>query len=363
MQDRLVQIVSMAQSQVLTQGVEYVEYAVRDLEESSKLYEKMGFTCVGLRREGSKLSKLFMQGDIRIVLSTSTNDKDGVSQFVSKHGDGVLLMGYRVEDAAESHAAALQKGAKSAYSAQTRKGAADVAIQESAIHVFGDVLTSFVSHDNKTKFEDLFTENHKPLDSHKGRFLQTIDHITVNVEKGQVDRWVSFYKDIFAFYQVREFDIRTEKTGLFSRAMRNPNGRVTMPFNEPTNEKSQIQEFIDVLHGPGVQHIAFHTSNIISCLDELNKHSFKFLTVPETYYDAVPKRVPNVTEDMKTLSRLGILVDGSPQGYLLQIFTEPVVGPFFFEFIQRKGDNGFGDGNFRALFEAIERDQMRRGYL
>jgi 4-hydroxyphenylpyruvate dioxygenase len=136
-----------------------------------------------------------------------------------------------------------------------------------------------------------------------------------------------------------------------------------MPFNEPTDDRSQIQEFLDTFHGAGVQHLALHTSNIMLCLDELIRKDFKFLTVPATYYEAVPKRVPNVTESLKELARLGILVDGSEAGYLLQIFTEPMIGPFFFEFIQRKGDKGFGEGNFRALFEAIERDQIRRGVL
>jgi 4-hydroxyphenylpyruvate dioxygenase len=344
-------------------GTEYLEYAVRDLDKASIPYDKMGFTCVGYRTDHNRRSKLYMQGDIRIVLTASSLDSDPAYLFSRTHGDGVLTVGYRVQDAKQSIDIATRKGAKLAYGAQVAKGMNGASKQTSAIHVYGDVLNEFISYEGRSRFEDFFPEESRPLDSVKGRFLQTIDHITVNVEKGKMDYWANFYQDMFKFEQIRYFDIRTEKTGLLSRALRNDNGRVTMPFNEPTNSVSQIQEFIDTFHGPGVQHAAFHTSNIILCLSELIQKGFKFLTVPDTYYEAIPKRVPNVTEDLRELAKLGILVDGSPNGYLLQIFTEPLVGPFFFEFIQRKGDNGFGDGNFRALFEAIERDQIRRGIL
>lgn len=346
-----------------TQGIEYIEYAVRDINVSSRLYERMGFSCVGTRTEPQRRSKLYMQGDIRIVLTSSTSEKDPAFQFTRVHGDGVLDVGYRVLDADQAYGVATQKGAPGFQSVQTWRGDQGCAMRRSGIRVYGDVVNSFISYDGTARYEDFFSENHRPLDSVKGKYLQTIDHITVNVEKGQVDRWANFFTDVFGFTQVRYFDIRTDRTGLISRAMRNTNGRVTIPFNEPTDDRSQIQEFIDTLHGPGVQHVAFHTSNIVLCLDEMIRQGFKFLMVPPTYYDAIPKRVPNVAEDLKELQKYGILVDGSANGYLLQIFTEPVIGPFFFEFIQRKGDNGFGDGNFRALFEAIERDQIRRGVL
>jgi len=353
----------MAGQQIVTQSIEFLEYAVRDLKESSRLYERMGFSQIGLRKEPGRHSKLYMQGDIKIVLTASSEGQDPAYQFTREHGDGVLTIGYRVPDANEALNVAEKRGARSSQPVQNLKGRSDAAIRCGSIFTFGDVRTAFISHDSSIRFEDLFAEEYRPLDTHKGRFLQTIDHITVNVEKGRVEHWVKFYEELFGFSLVRQFDIRTDKTGLFSKAIRNPNGRVTMPFNEPTDDKSQIQEFIDTFHGPGVQHVAFHTSDIITCLEELNTKGFKFLMVPPTYYQMVPKRVPNVVEDMKKLQELGILVDGSSNGYLLQIFTEPVIGPFFFEFIQRKGDNGFGDGNFRALFEAIERDQMRRGVL
>lgn len=353
----------MSKPTVKVLGTEYLEWAVRDLEKASVPYEKMGFTCVGYRTEPTRKSKLYMQGDIRIVLTASSSEQDPAFHFNRAHGDGVLTVGYRVESAEEAIGITDQRGVKKAHDTKIMRGRGDSVQHLSAIHVYGDVRNSFISYDGRARFEDFFTEEHRPVDSIKGKYLQTIDHITVNVEKGRMDYWADFYQDLFRFEQIRYFDIRTEKTGLISRALRNDNGRVTMPFNEATNDKSQIQEFIDTYNGPGVQHAAFHTSNIILCLDHLHEQGFKFLTVPDTYYEAIPKRVPNVTEDMKELMRLGILVDGSPNGYLLQIFTETLIGPFFFEFIQRKGDNGFGDGNFRALFEAIERDQIRRGVL
>ena len=353
----------MSQEQVNLQGVEYVEYAVRDLEQASPLFEKLGFTCVGIRTEANRRSKLYMQGDARFVLTASSSEKDPAYHFSRQHGDGVITIGYKVSDAEEAYRLSCQKGAKGAYGVETLSGKDGSIQHRSAIQVYGDVRNAFVSYDGTSRFEDSFTEEHQSLGSHKGKLLQTIDHITVNVEKGQVERWSKFYEDIFQFSLVRTFDIRTEKTGLFSKAMRNQNGRVTMPFNEPLQAKSQIQEFIDTFHGPGVQHIALHTPNIVMCLEDLERKGFKFLQVPATYYEAVPKRVPNVSEDMKELMKHGILVDGSDKGYLLQIFTETVIGPFFFEVIERKGDNGFGDGNFRALFESIERDQIRRGVL
>ncbi|MGE4231937.1 MAG: 4-hydroxyphenylpyruvate dioxygenase [Bacteriovoracia bacterium] len=344
-------------------GVEYTEFAVRDIEASSKMYEEMQFECLGYRTDRNRKSKLFGQGDIRVVLSTGLNETDLASKFVNKHGDGVLTLAYRVDSAKNAIQIASSKSAKPAIPVEQLKGSGESVQELSAIQLYGDVLNAFVSYSKNGSLEDLFSENRKTISSSKGKMLQSVDHITVNVEKGKVDYWAKFHKELFGFDQVRYFDIRTGRTGLISRALRNPNGRVTMPFNEPTDPKSQIQEFVDTFHGPGVQHIAYHTSNILSALGDLREKGFKFLTVPDTYYDEVPKRVPTLKEDLERVKELGILVDGSDKGYLLQIFTENMVGPFFFEFIQRRGDDGFGEGNFRALFEAIERDQIRRGVL
>ena len=276
-------------------------------------------------------------------------------------------MAIRVDQAERALAQAIKLGARAVLSPETTfasVGSRAGGLQSrAAIHAFGDVRHSLISYEKGAALVDFFPENSQAVTSHKGRFCQTIDHVTVNLPKGELDRVAKFYSDVFGFSEVRYFDIRTAKSGLISKAMRSANGRITMPFNEPTNDKSQIQEFLNTFHGPGVQHIALHVSSILLALEEYEKQGLKFLTVPATYYEAVPERVPHVNETMADLQRHSILVDGTDKGYLLQIFSENLVGPLFYEFIQRKGDNGFGEGNFRALFESIERDQERRGVI
>ena len=197
----------------------------------------------------------------------------------------------------------------------------------------------------------------------RGAGMLVIDHLTNNVPKGDLDLWAKFYEDIFNFKEIRFFDIKGKQTGLLSRAMRSPCGKITIPINEPTGEKSQIQEYLDEYHGSGIQHIALHTDDIVRTVAMLRENGVSFLETPDTYYEALPKRLPNVTEDIDKLQQLRVLADGDEQGYLLQIFTKTVVGPIFYEIIQRKGHDGFGEGNFQALFDAIEEDQRRRGYL
>jgi len=201
----------------------------------------------------------------------------------------------------------------------------------------------------------------KPLKARVAR----IDHLTNNVPKGEMKKWVDFYTKVYGFKVTRYFDIKGEKTGLQSEVVQLPNGAVIIPINEPDaeNGKSQIQEFLDRHNGAGVQHIALTCSNIIDTIGDLRERGINFLKIPPTYYEDIPKRDFKVTEDLQTLEKRQLLVDGDPEGYLLQIFTDTYVGPLFFEFIQRKGHNGFGEGNFQALFNAIERDQEERGYL
>ena len=175
--------------------------------------------------------------------------------------------------------------------------------------------------------------------------------------------WVKWYQEVFGFKVTRHFDIRTGRTGLISDVVESPCRKIKVPINEATDPLSQVQEFVNRMKGPGVQHLALETTGLIETLVSLRKQQFKFLSVPHTYYEEVPTRVPGVTEDLRELEDLGILLDGEETGYLLQIFSEEILGPFFFEFIQRRGNQGFGEGNFRALFEAIERDQIRRGVL
>jgi 4-hydroxyphenylpyruvate dioxygenase len=358
----------MATNYVNAESVEYLEYAVKDLNKSSQMYESLNFKCLGRRNEESKRSKLYGQGDIRLVLSASSRDDDPVARFVASHGDGVIDVALRVPAAAQDIHIAEKRGAKVVATAHQWTGASCKA-HVARVAAFGDVVHSFVTFEKGGHLEDFFPEDRQSLNggsndvSNPKGFFQTIDHITVNVEKGRMDPVAQFYRDVFGFTEVRHFDIRTEKSGLLSRALRSPNGRVTMPINEPTNEKSQIQEFLNQFNGPGVQHIAFHVSDIVASLKDLKTKGFEFLSVPDTYYEAIPSRVPNVREDLSELQKLNVLVDGSEKGYLLQIFSQTLVGPLFYELIQRRGDNGFGEGNFRALFEAIERDQMRRGVI
>ncbi|MCB0351020.1 MAG: 4-hydroxyphenylpyruvate dioxygenase, partial [Bdellovibrionales bacterium] len=193
--------------------------------------------------------------------------------------------------------------------------------------------------------------------------LTVIDHLTNNVPKGEMQQWCDFYQKIFNFREVRYFDIKGKATGLYSKVMRSPCDKIIIPINEPAGQKSQIQEYLDEYKGSGIQHIALLTNDIIKTVRELRGSGIEFLTVPDTYYEAVPTRMPNVTEDLDQLQELKILVDGDEEGYLLQIFSQTVIGPIFYEIIQRKNHSGFGEGNFQALFDSIEEDQRRRGYL
>jgi 4-hydroxyphenylpyruvate dioxygenase len=201
------------------------------------------------------------------------------------------------------------------------------------------------------------------LESPSPRGIRRIDHLTNNVGIGEMATWVDWYQRVFEFKVVRHFDIRTGRTGLISDVVQSPDGLIKVPINEATEPESQVQEFVNRMKGAGVQHLALLVDELPGTLKGLRQNGFKFLQVPHTYYEVVPKRVPGVTENLAELEDLGILLDGEGGGYLLQIFGEEAVGPFFFEYIQRKGNQGFGEGNFRALFEAIERDQVKRGVL
>ncbi len=348
---------------ILPESIEYIEFAVQDLKKYCELYESLGFKCVGKRTENQKKSFLYQQGTARFVISASSSEKNPIFQFTKKHGNGVCTIGLKIDDATKSNQIALQKGLITSGVKPITSPSTDLHAQCWTMKIFGDVNHEFLSYANsQTQLNDFFPEE-KCTPDLKGKFLQNIDHVTVNVAKGEVDSLAKFYQDVFGFYEVRYFDIRTEKTGLFSRAIRSQSGRVTMPFNEPTDPKSQIQEFLNTFNGPGVQHIALHTSNILLCLKDYIQKGLQFLSVPDTYYEALIKRLPLLTEDTQELQQLKILADGDDKGYLLQIFTQNIIGPFFFEFIQRKGHDGFGEGNFRALFEAIEQDQIKRGFL
>lgn len=341
---------------------DHIEFAVTDIAQSIKLYENLGFEKIGTReiRERELHSVLMAQNDIWVLLSHSKRTADPVSQYVAKHGDGVINVAFRCNDAFSAVEIAGNRGAQIVEPPRSMEKDFG-SVQQAAIAAFGDVRHTFV-HRKGDLFAEGFDAPLRPAT--RGYGLKRIDHITTNVEKGQLDGWAGYYERVFGMKNTRFFDIHTERTGLYSKVMQSPDGVIKMPVNEPGSGANQIQEFIDVNHGPGVQHIALQTDAIIPTLEELQANGIAFLDAPpSTYYEAVSKRVKGVREDLTRLQQLAILVDGSEKGYLLQIFTQNAVGPLFYEVIQREGDDGFGEGNFKALFEAIERDQERRGVL
>lgn len=341
------------------QAIDHLEFTCADLATPSKdLFYTLGFqkTYEAPQRE------LFTQGQVRFLLNAS---KDGHSwDYFQKHGEGVSCISFLVDDAEYALKTAVRRGATMVREVATIE-TQDGVFRTAAIQGFGDVLNEFVERP-KPHFRPGYVSvaqdpKARPLNSRVAR----IDHLTNNVAKGEMRKWVDFYKQVYGFKVTRYFDIKGAKTGLESEVVQLPNGAVIIPINEPSeeNSKSQIQEFLDRHKGPGVQHIALTCSDILSTVMDLRERGIKFLDIPSTYYEAIPNRGFKVEEDIKDLEAAQLLVDGDEEGYLIQNFTETYVGPLFFEFIQRKKHNGFGEGNFQALFDAIEKDQMKRGYL
>jgi 4-hydroxyphenylpyruvate dioxygenase len=338
-------------------GVDFIEFAGTDSVHFENLFKKMGFSEVG--QVAGKKIKLFRQGDINFIV----NSEPGTfaAEFSQLHGPSVVSTGLRVADASKAFSAAVQRGARAYDGNQQSRGASPYL----AVYGIGDSLIYFIDEKNHDDlYKNQFGLKDNSSNSPVGVGLQIVDHFTNNVPKGDMKKWADFYENIFNFKEVRYFDIRGKKTGLLSKAMRSPCGLFSVPINEPTESKSQIQEYLDEYRGPGIQHIALTTEQIIPTLENLKANQIEFLNPPpETYYSMLKGRLPQVSEDISNLQRQAILVDGDSHGYLLQIFSKNVIGPVFFEVIQRKGHDGFGDGNFQALFDAIEADQKARGYL
>jgi 4-hydroxyphenylpyruvate dioxygenase len=345
-------------------GVDHMELCVKDLEATSQMFQNMGFDEFTPENTPSPDNgddygdrRYLVQGNARFLLSTGSKKGD---EFVNVHGDGYRVVCFSVDDANKAYDILINNGAESIrepWSVETSDGKFEFA----EVKAYGDVVNRVVSRSGTPGFAPGF-EN-APL-YNDGRFgIAVNDHITNNVAKGDMQPMIDHYVNVWGWKEIRFFHITTGKTGLLSKVVRSPNGSVTMPFNEPTEDASQIQEFLNSYNGPGVQHVALLTKSIMPTFDAWDKGDFEFLTVPDTYYEEVPKRVPNITEDINDLKSRGLLADGDEQGYLLQIFTQNLIGPFFFELIQRKNHDGFGEGNFKALFEAIERDQEKRGVL
>ena len=357
---------------IQNQGFDHVEFIVNDVAAHARTYERMGFEPVGERHLPARgiRSRLFAQGFVRIMLTQSDGspaaEKQESVKFLRKHAEGICVLAVDVDDATEAFRETTGRGARAARSPETFE-TPEGRVTVSEIWTPADVRYRFVERSGPAngKAPALFEEGlvASRIESPSPMGIRVIDHLTNNVEIGQMKNWVDWYKQVWGFVVTRHFDIRTGRTGLISDVVESPCGKIKVPINEATDKASQVQEFCDRMKGAGVQHLALLTTGIMDSLKDLRKQNFKFLAVPHSYYEVVPTRVPGVTENIAQLEELGILLDGDAGGYLMQIFSEEIVGPFFFEYIQRKGNRGFGEGNFRALFEAMELDQIRRGVL
>jgi len=334
-----------------TNGFEFVEYASPNPAALHDLFKRMGFTPVAKHK--SKAITLYRQGDINFLVNEETAGH--AADFAKAHGPCACAMGFRVGDAQDVHKRLLALDAED--------GAAhdNLALSAPAIEGIGGSLIYLIDDNPYTDYEFFAGVDTHPA----GVGLEVLDHLTHNVAIGGMDRWAGFYEKLFNFKEIRYFDIEGQHTGLKSRAMTGPCGKLRIPINESSDDKSQIAEYLDEYKGEGIQHIALTTENIYQTVDKLREAGVSFMTPPpETYYEMIPERLPNHAEDLSELKSRAILMDGSNDGrILLQIFTETAIGPIFFEIIQRKGDQGFGEGNFKALFESMERDQIRRGVL
>ncbi len=344
-----------------TDGFEFVEYAAPDPQLLRDLFERMGFPVVARHRR--KDVTLHKQGDINFVINA---EPDSFAQgFAREHGPCACAMAFRVKDAAYAF-----ERAKSLGATPVDGDAGPMELNIPAIEGIGGSRLYLVDrygdkgtiYDVDFVFEPNWREKMAAANSH----LTYIDHLTHNVNRGRMAYWAEFYERLFNFREIRYFDIEGKQTGLFSKAMTSPDGKIRIPLNESQDDKSQIEEFLREYKGEGIQHIALGSDDIYASVDILRGRSIAFQDTPDTYYEAVDTRVAGHGEPTAELEKRRILIDGAPtegQGLLLQIFTQNVIGPIFFEIIQRKGNEGFGEGNFKALFESIELDQIRRGVL
>ncbi len=356
------------------QDVDYVEHYVSNAKQAAHYYiTTFGFELKaysGLETGVRDRSSYYLeQGNIRFVITAPLNSSSPIAKFVHKHGDGVRDIAMHVEDVDRAFNESVKRGAEPVsepHSISDENGT----IRRAAIKTYGDVIHSFI---NRSEYNGLFFPKFVAKESSIQADpvgVEFVDHCVGNVELGEMDTWVAFYRDVLGFTQYISFDdkdISTEYTALMSKVMAGGRGMIKFPINEPADgkKKSQIEEYLDFFEGPGVQHIALLTGDVIDTVTKLRERGVEFLKVPTTYYEELEDRVGKIDEPIEVLEDLGILVDRDDEGYLLQIFTKPVVDrpTLFYEIIQRKGARGFGKGNFKALFEAIEREQELRGNL
>jgi len=348
-----------------TDGFEFVEYAAPDPAALGRLFEQMGFVAVARHR--SKNVLLYRQGGINFIVNAEPHSF--AQSFARVHGPSICAIAFRVRDAAYAYRKCVGNGA---WGVEGHPGPMELNIP--AIKGIGDSLIYLVDRypgsredpQSGVSIYDVDFVGLPGVDRHpKGAGLTHIDHLTHNVHRGRMDEWASFYERLFNFREVRYFDIEGKLTGLKSKAMTSPCGKIRIPINESADDKSQIQEYLIDYRGEGIQHVALATDEIHATVEALRGCEVAFQDTPDTYYEALPARLPGHGEDAARLAQNRILIDGAParDEILLQIFTRTVIGPIFFEIIQRKGAQGFGEGNFRALFESIELDQIRRGVL
>lgn len=344
-----------------TDGFEFVEFATDKPDDLHQLFTKMGLSAVAKHK--SKDITLYRQGDINYLLNAE-KDSFGAG-FVDIHGPCAASMGFRVVDAQYAYERALKNGA-TAYEGGGK------CVNAPAIVGIGGALLYFIDQygaDENGKvhmvYDDEFEWINEQHESPKGHGFTYIDHLTHNVIRGNMEKWSAFYEKLFNFKMIRYFDIEGKLTGLVSKALTSPCNKIRIPLNESTDDISQIEEYLHDYNGEGIQHIAVGCDDIYTACSDMRKVDMPFMPAPvHAYYAKTPKRVPHQEEDLELAEKLGILIDGDPaSGILLQIFSGLVIGPIFFEFIQRKGDEGFGEGNFRALFESIEDDQIKRGVI
>jgi 4-hydroxyphenylpyruvate dioxygenase len=355
-------------------GTDHIEFYVGNAKQSSLFYQyALGFELVayagpetGVR---DKASYVLQQGKIQFVLTTALKQDSPIAKHVLKHGDGVKILALWVDDATKSWEETTSRGAESYMEPQTIEDEFG-SVTLSGIHTYGETIHLFVGRSDYTgPFLPGYHARKSEFESEPVGLLH-IDHCVGNVELGKMNTWVDFYEDVMGFKLLLTFDdedISTEYSALMSKVVSNGNGYIKFPINEPADgkRKSQIEEYLDFYNGPGVQHIAIATNNIIETVAELRQRGIEFLHVPEVYYEDVLDRVGTIDEQLELLKEQNILIDRDDEGYLLQIFTKPIQDrpTVFFEIIQRKGAKYFGKGNFKALFEAIEREQAIRGNL
>ena len=355
-------------------GTDYVELYVGNAKQSAHFYK----TAFGFQSEAyagletgvkDRVSYVLKQDKIRLVLTTPLTEGGPINEHINKHGDGVKVVALWVEDATKAWEETTKRGARSFMKPTAEEDDFGKVIR-SGIHTYGETVHIFVE---RKAYDGAFLPGFKKWESHYNPAptgLKFIDHMVGNVDWDEMNTWCEFYAKVMGFAQIISFDdkdISTDYTALMSKVMSNGNGRIKFPINEPAEgkKKSQIEEYIDFYNGPGVQHIAVATDDIVFTVSAMRDRGVEFLYVPDNYYDDLLERVGNIDEDVEILKQQGILIDRDDEGYLLQLFTKPVVDrpTMFFEIIQRKGAQSFGKGNFKALFEAIEREQGNRGTL